>query len=394
MARMLSVPYSIMILVALLNPPVGASSQADIIQIEPGTGLIGPATKLTVTIFDPDLDSSARRIDEYDADKVQLVTFRTDREEIEQASPDIKETGKNTGTFQFTLQLRTDRESCENDRFTDRSFDATGGSDPSIGTCPGDTLYIGYEDSHTTSGDEQVISLPIEIKSWDPEFTPDKESYAPEDRMNIDILDPDANRDSDLADTIRDIRVFSERDLVGKEFSALETGENTGLFRLSFKISTHRQDSSILVDKCLNSDVSVEYVDEFPAKYDLSDSTFVFTIPMASECFGPGMTVSRPQLSANGVPSSWSQATVATNVTNLNAANLPSVVLIEIRDSADVTVFLGWQSRTLEPNRQTHIGIGWTPTFPDDYEIRAFVISGFDNPRILSYVASSIATIS
>ena len=237
MARTLLVTFALIILVASFNFPLRIAAQSDIFQIDPDPELIGPATKLTVTIFDADLDTSARRIDEYDSDEVQLVTFRTDRSEIDEASPDLKETGKNTGKFQFTIQLRTDKDSCEDDRFTNRSFDAQGGSNPSIGVCPGDTLYIGYEDSHTASGGEEVLSLPVEITSWDPQFTPNKEFYEPGDRMIIDILDPDANRDPDVSDTIRNIRVYSDRDPIGKEFSPLETGENTGLFRLSFKIS-------------------------------------------------------------------------------------------------------------------------------------------------------------
>src|SRR3546814_13875537 len=64
-----------------------------------------------------------------------------------------------------------------------------------------------------------------------PEFVADQESYAIGDRVTVSISDPDANRDPDIADSLTDIRVTSDSDQVGEEFSAIETGRDTGVFR-------------------------------------------------------------------------------------------------------------------------------------------------------------------
>ncbi len=69
--------------------------------------MTGPCNKVTVTIVDGGLDSSPNRIDEYEAEDIKLVTFRTDRNELGGASPDLKETGRNTGMFEFSIQLKT-----------------------------------------------------------------------------------------------------------------------------------------------------------------------------------------------------------------------------------------------------------------------------------------------
>lgn len=73
-------------------------------------------------------------------------------------------------------------------------------------------------------------------------------SYSPGDRFVIDITDPDANRDPDIADSIREFKVYSDSDMVGEEFSALETGDNTGIFRLTFSTSSQGQGNAILLN--------------------------------------------------------------------------------------------------------------------------------------------------
>jgi hypothetical protein len=40
-------------------------------------------------------------MDEYEARDVELVTFATDRGEVEEAVPDLEEMGQNTGIFVF-----------------------------------------------------------------------------------------------------------------------------------------------------------------------------------------------------------------------------------------------------------------------------------------------------
>ena len=218
------VAIALMIFAAAI-PSNPAAAQSGVIQIVPE--LVGPGTKVTVLIADGGLDANPNRIDEYEAEDVELVTIATDRGEVGEAVPDLEETGQNTGIFTFELQLVTDGQACDDDDLGDAEFEAQGGSDPSIGVCPGDVLSIEYEDPFG----EDAFSSSVEIRSWDPEFVADKDSYSPGDRFIIDITDPDANRDPDIADSIRDIRVSSESDQVGEEFTALETGEDTGVFR-------------------------------------------------------------------------------------------------------------------------------------------------------------------
>jgi hypothetical protein len=83
------------------------------------------------------------------------------------------------------------------------------------------------------------------------------------------------------------------------------------------------------------------------------------------------------------------QLLISTNVYNNNAQSQPFVAIIEIRDSSDVTQSLAWQSGVLQANGNTTIGSSWTPGVAGDHTIRSFVISGLENPQILSAVSES-----
>jgi hypothetical protein len=376
---------TMIIISAIASPLDLVDGQANNIRIIPEPDLIGPGTKVTVLIAAGSLDANPNRVDEYEAEDVELVTFRTDRSEVEEALPDLEETGENTGIFMFEIQLVTDDQACEDDDLGDAQFEAQVGSDPSIGVCPGDVLSIEYEDPFG----EAIFSSSIEIMSWDPELVADRDLYVPSDRIGVNITDPDANRDPDIADSIRDIKVYSDSDIVGEELSALETGDNTGVFTLAFTTSLQAQGNAILVKD--GDEAKVEYTDKFPADYATSstEKIFIFAIPIAFPYPIGSLRSSVPEITANGVPAAGKQTMLSLVITNDADHMQQFVELVEVRDTDGVTIFLAWQSGTLGSNSHTQIGISWIPERPGDYAARTFAISNFDNPQVLSQVSES-----
>lgn len=84
------------------------------------------------------------------------------------------------------------------------------------------------------------------------------------------------------------------------------------------------------------------------------------------------------------------QAIIETTIKNNdNVYDWASYVIIEVRDSNGVTILLNWQSGVVGAGSQKSVGVSWTPEYAGDYEIRTFVISSLDSPRILSLVSSS-----
>jgi hypothetical protein len=366
--------------------------------------LVGPGTEVTVIITDTDLDEDSRSTDDYDTPDPDsddfFVSFRSDRTEVGRASPDIEETGPNTGVFTFMIELITDESACEDDDLGEAKFEATGGSEPEMGACPGDLVSINYDDEQDGSGRSTSVSAIIEVKSWDPEFSSDKPSYAPGDRVTVTISDPDANRKPDVADSLSDIRVFSDSDRVGEELSALETGRDTGVFRLSFGSASSTTGGAITVRT--GDEVTVEYTDEFPADFEEAedDKDFTFVVPFGATGGSPTSTTPSAPVAKDVQGGTVSQITVGqqvvltTQITNNIDDELPFVGLIEVRDSDGITQFLAWQTGVMDSGDRSEIGLSWTPEDAGDYQVRTFVISSLNNPQVLSPVATSTISVS
>jgi hypothetical protein len=85
-------------------------------------------------------------------------------------------------------------------------------------------------------------------------------------------------------------------------------------------------------------------------------------------------------------PLAGQQLVIATTLTNNDdIRDWAAVDLIEVRDSSGITVSLYWQSG-ISAGGTMDVGASWIPEYPDNYEVRTFVISSLDNPRIFSQV--------
>ena|SRR5437867_1063507 len=120
---------------------------------------------------------------------------------------------------------------------------------------------------------------------------------------------------------------------------------------------------------------------------------------IASDATSALLTASAPEL--KNIDSSplvgvypGKQLVVASTIKNNDEINDWSFYnIIEVRDSNGVTIQLDWQSGTIKAGGEMEVQVSWTPELPGQYELRTFVISSFDNPRILSVVGTSSASI-
>jgi hypothetical protein len=382
-----------------VNVPVASSTGS--IQVTPE--LVGPATTLTVLIVDSDLDEDANSVDEWTDEELDgSVEFSSSRNEVGEAGPDIEETGQATGVFMFTLELITDEEACADDDLGAAEFEASGGdTDSEIGACPGDLIAIKYEDENTAGSGGSTVSEVVEVMSWDPEFVSDKDSYGTNDRVTITVSDPDGNRDPDIADTLSEIRVTSDSDRVGEEFSAIETGRDTGVFRLNFGTTSGTAGGSISVKT--GDDLTVRYTDEFPADFvdQEEDKDFFFTVPV-----GAGGTTSDTTTPSAPIVTDVSgqeldeiatgtQVVLSTTIVNNQADAQPFAAIVEVRDGDGITRYLQWQIGTLPASGRANVGLSWTPDAPGDYTVRTFVLDKISGtPAILSPIVESEITVS
>ncbi|NOJ27928.1 MAG: hypothetical protein DA330_07975 [Nitrososphaera sp.] len=359
---------------------------------------VGPGAKVRFLIDDFDLNISPSRTDRFDGDDTgdKWVVFRTDRSDAGKASPDIKETGPSTGLFEFEIQL-VPIEGGEDGE----PVDVRGGSNPRIGVLPGDLLIVSYEDNRNPEGKKSLESKIVAVKSWDPEFEQDKESYKSGDRILITITDKDANLSEDTVDSLSDIRVFSESDPAGQRYSALETEDNSGVFELSFSVSESRSGSVFAKD---GEEITIIYEDKFPADYAIRsrqinnpEKEFTYTIIIGEQGVS-AVTQSAPVLKDTkgaDVPEAMvdQQVILSTEINNNRSIALPFVAFVEVRNSDGQTVFLQWHTGTLNASSVTGVGLSWTPDAAGNYTVRVFVVDDIANPSIISPVSESQITV-
>ncbi len=385
-----------------VNVPVVTSTAVMIIT----PTLVGPGTEITVQIVDADLDKDPKGTETYDPGALAdtddyFVNFTSDRDEVGDGSPELEETGPNTGVFEFQLELVTDETACENDDLDEPRFDADGGNEPSIGACPGDFISIEYEDEQNAEGVKKKISAVVEVKSWDPEFVLETQNPQIGERATIVINDPDANHDPDIADSLADIRVFSDSDLVGEEISAIETGKNTGVFKMNFRLTSGTESGAISVDT--GDEVTIEYTDAFPADFeeeeDDKDFTFVFTVGKPASdptAISPSNPILRDfQGEELDEVTAGQQVVLSTTLTNTKSTPQVFAAIVEVRDADGFTVYLQWQTGSLAGNAKTNVGLSWTPDAPGTYTVRTFALDSISGaPAVLSPVAESTVTVS
>ncbi len=372
---------SFSILILLFNSP-GQQAEAK-------ENIVGPSAEVRIVITDSDLNANPLGVDRYE--NPDFVTFRTSRAEVGEANPEIVETGPSTGIFSFNIQLRTDEQSCSTDSLGDPKFEATGGSEPSVGACPGDLLMVEYTDETTADGRSDIVNYIFEVASWNPDIAADRASYEPGDRVTVNINDPDANRDPDIADSLSDIRVFSHSDAVGSRFSAIETGKNTGIFLLTFMTASEPQGNSIVVRR--GDTLTIEYTDEFPADFESSEEEkeFIFTIQ-----FGGSDVQGELILSAFSVRSADSEpvsevdvgrpVTLSTEILNTMAAQQPFLVVMEVRNPSGVTVALVTIGGAVDPQMKTQAEMSWVPQQQGTHETRAFLVGDPPDSVVISQI--------
>lgn len=108
------------------------------------------------------------------------------------------------------------------------------------------------------------------------------------------------------------------------------------------------------------------------------------------------ITVSNPVLKSSSGSTISSvkpgqQVQILVTIENNEATSQSFTAVIELRDTAGVTLNLQWQSGILSPNTMKEVGISWVANIDEPTELtaRAFVISSIESPEILSSISTS-----
>ena len=385
----------------ILSPP----SSNGKLTINPESG-IGPNTEITITLVDIDLNQDPNSEDTIDFDVLEI---KTDNNDVEPSSIalgedglQLEETDNNSGEFELIMTLVPITPAIEDPEII------ASGDELDFAAEPGDTIAISYEDENHDENGDDVINIIIKVESFDPEFSTDKAFYIPGDTMTVSIIDPDANWDPEVTDVIDDIQVYTDRDAVGESFEAVETGANTGIFTFqAFIVENTFEADSVTAEE--GDTIIIEYNDQFPADYgerieevDDPDKDFFHRVPVGEprgEASPDTTTPSAPTLkdvTGDEIDevTVGQQVVLSTTIQNNIDDEQPFVALIEVRDSKGITVYLAWQTGTLNSEGEAEVGLSFTPQEPGTYTIRTFVISDLGTPEILSELRESEFTVS
>ena len=379
----------------VLNTP---SSNAQL-TADPEEG-IGPGTKITLTLVDVDLNDDPNSEDIIDFD---VLKIRTDNDEISgreislgDDGLELEETDNNSGEFVLTITLVPITPEQKND---DIAFVfLASGDNLDIPAEPGDLISISYDDENHDKDGQDVVNLILEVKAYDPVISTDRQAYMPGDTMIVTIEDPDANRDPDVIDTVEDLRIYTNSDLVGESFDAVETGSNTGIFFVQVPIVDDFETDTVSAK--VGDTITIEYTDEFPAEYDPDDEEdkdFTYTVTVGAvpaRGLSESTKATPPQVKdTTGTALSnvvvGVQVVLTTRIDNSLVVDRPFTALMEVRDAFGITVFLAWQTGVLNPEGDAEVGLSYTPAEPGRYMVRTLVVSDITNPQILSQVEQS-----
>jgi hypothetical protein len=367
--------------------------------------LIGPGTKAVIMLNDNDLNINPAGVDTILDTNTDWIKVTSDRSGANTAQPQAEETGPNTGMFKFTLKLSPlARSPTSSTGFATPNF--VGGTKDMTGTVlPGDLISIKYTDVKDASGNKITASKVFKVQSFDPVINASSVTVNTGSSFKVTVTDQDANTDGEALDSLS-LKVTSTTDPVGYSVSALETGVNTGIFTATIQTTTGVSSGSISVQT--GDNIMVKYTDRFPADYSdrvkqVADPSkdFTLVVPVGVNAGGDvtATTPSNPVLKdfSNKVITEVTanqQVVLSTDISNNQDTVRPFAAIVEVRDANGITVYLQWQTGTLNAHGSTNVGLSWTPDAPGTYTVRTFVVNSIANAAALSPIASSTITVS
>lgn len=295
----------------------------------------------------------------------------------------FRETGDNTAIFEGRYRLGdsilVDSESLVLTLFDKANYNATLAAPENDSNNTDEISFmVGNNDGIVEVGGSQQTE-PV----GDATLAADKDSYSTGETVHVTITDHDANGNSGATDSIH-LAVSSGS--ISIEVLATETGANTGVFEASFLLAAETDPGSGAIAP--GGSATITYTDERPADYfervqagQNPEKEFTLEVdvqlPVKTGIDATDVTapIIQDQAGESGPYVVGDSLTLSTSITNNNEKSQPFVVIIEVRDSNDVTVFLALQSGTLDPSGSTNIGVLWQPYQAGTFEVRTFAIT-------------------
>ncbi|MCD6323993.1 MAG: hypothetical protein J7L55_02650, partial [Desulfurococcales archaeon] len=333
-----------------------------------------PFSTIVINITDPDMNTNYEAEDTIPKDQIFIKAADGS---WKHPSSDAKETGENTGVFQVKVPA------------TD------------LGTA-GDVLEMGstqvvYKDMETPSG-IQLVSTKVKFVSWTAEIITDKEYYNLGEKINITVVDPDANKDPDTIDILTDkLVVTSTTDPTGVPVTLVETGPDTGVFHAEILVTDHAIGSGYILAH-LGDQINISYTDEYPANYEGESLTLTKSVKVGVPVENPIKTSTvefvNPMTGESLTPKVGQTVGIDVAFNNTAYTTQKFTVIMVIRDAQGAAVNIQWQTVTLPAGMSGSAGFSWTPSSTGSYTVEVHIIKSLSDWSTLGQMTTTTVNVS
>ncbi|MFQ5941154.1 MAG: hypothetical protein ACE5KA_05585 [Nitrososphaerales archaeon] len=289
----------------------------------------------------------------------------------------LQETGLDTGIFEEEIRLTPDPSKYLGDMQVRRDDGITVSYRVDAENVMIETVFIQYQEALVSFG---------------------KSSYQITDIARISVTDRDASINSNAVDTVT-VRIRSDTDGNGLTLVLRETARNNGIFEERLLFTFTEASSGNRLEVSDGDTVSVSYVDNTlpaPAKLSADGITTLETkTVVANAVFGKPVPPTQRAPAAepillNSFGESVSQlftgeqVLIQSEVTNSQTRKQSFTYIVQVKDSAGITVSLSWVTSELPPNESLRVAQSWLPSTAGNYSIEIFVWESLTDPIALS----------
>ncbi len=261
-------------------------------------------------------------------------------------------------------------------------------------------LRVEYE---TADGDIRLTRSALIIFN-DATIAFDKSSYKAGESATITLIDPDLNRNKDIADSVS-INAWSSTDRAGVLITLRETGDNTGVFRGTLLLSSEASTGARLQVNDGDT-ITVRYTDRTlpdPADYDPDtdatvsletariDATAIIGILVLPTERVPASATKLVDENNNEIDrvSVGEQVLISSMIKNNQNRAQDFVHIVKVTDANGNVVMLAFTQGKINAGESRTNAFSWTPEKRDTYIIEILVWESFAKPLALSPKISS-----
>ena len=342
--------------------------------------------KVYITVVAPSWNANRYGIDSIGTQDNHFIKIYTAAHSLEPYK--LTETEPNSGVFTGEVILTGFLHDVDDDGKPDTN-PRTVGNGPTNGF-----LEVGRDGGLTISFEfaEGVVLTYSALISWNiGEINFGKEIYLIGEFAQIIIIDPDMNLNPEAVDQVN-VEIYSDSDIAGILVNAIETEEDSGLFKASISFTQNTVSSGNRIFALPGDAIYGKYEDNtLPSPYSIQDDLDVKTESRLESDVPPIQRISHEDIfvaDSFGVPilepTINQQLQIVSMIRNNQNYFQSFAYIIQVKDHDGTVVSLSWIQGELTSDQSLELSQSWTPTVTGSYIIETFVWNSLKDPISLS----------